>query len=96
MHNTECIGGLSKDSLGYDWHELQVHRNLETGILGYGESSGCSCDSWDSDFWLFNQLIVIDNTTWNEFQKDVDEFPCSAADKTELLSLVAKELKKNG
>lgn len=100
------IGSLDDPQASWSFDMLVVWEH-EDGRLFYGQDSGCSCPSPFEDHHSLDDLMEITNDSWNVFQEAVNSH-CNysdseyygnkdelAADRTDLLRLVASKLPTN-
>lgn len=68
----EIIGTLDDPEACYSFDYLIVWKHTD-GRVFYAQDSGCSCPSPFEDFGSLDDLTEVTDTTWAEFQSDVEQ-----------------------
>ncbi len=99
-HELTQIGMLSDPNACYSFDDLVVWQHTD-GRLFWASDSGCSCPSPFEDYTSLEDLNIITNETWDQFEHAVlnhcapyygGQRDILAADRTDLLRLVATKL----
>jgi len=88
------VGSLEDPEACYTFNYLVAWGHDESGKVYWAKDSGCSCPTPFEDFYSLEDLTLVTNETWGEFQKAVESHCCYdpdtlAADRTALLSRVS-------
>jgi hypothetical protein len=102
------IGSIDDPNASYSFDDLIVWQHTD-GRIFWAQDAGCSCPSPFEDFTSLNQLNLVTEDTWGDFEAAVREHcapydwesrtaipesnPAQWAEKVELLSKVSKALR---
>jgi len=91
-YGLEVVGHLYEPNLCYEFHVLGVWKHTESGVIFWGEDSGCSCPlEFENDYFNGPDNTSLHNSI-DDLMKAIEHFPCDKEDKDSLIGWIKKAL----
>jgi hypothetical protein len=75
MEGYRVLERIQQDHLSWEFNEIRIVQDNETGKLGYGHDSGCSCPSPFEDYPTFKHYELITPANVDEIKEEIMSFP---------------------